>query len=119
MKSAKLSALLSRVAKKNNGGIRRQVSKFTDHEYGSVCRCIKDLVNQRGDLKVASQDAGKIRDLLAPHRGNIRKLISRKSISSKRKLHKQKGGAIFTTLIVALIPVIAQLILSNINKGGK
>jgi hypothetical protein len=104
------------MSKKKSEGIKRQIKKLSDTDYGAVCRCVKGLVNQTAPFNLEDRDASRVRELLVPHRGNLKKLISSKSIAHKRALHKQRGGAIFTALIAALVPIIAQLIANAVTK---
>ena len=83
-------------------------------------KCITDLLRERKHLKMTPKDTNNMKEILTPYK---RKYLALSSPSRRghymRQLRKQRGGGVFTSILAAVVPVIASLISKLLNKGKK
>lgn len=85
----------------------------------SLCQHLKGFIDQKTHILPEGQDKLRVRKALEPHKQILHRVIS-KSLKKKLKrplnLRTQKGGAIFSTIVAAVAPLLISLISKALSK---
>ena len=77
----------------------------------NLCKHLKRFVDGKKGYSIDKKDGGYLTKVLTPHSRDIHRLLNK---SGRQKnsfsLRKQKGGAIISTLLAVVAPIIASLI---------
>ena len=86
----------------------------------AICKCLKDVLNGNGPMSLPHESTQQLRGYLKPYRSKLKVLVAPKtSLVTKRRLFRKKGGAIFSTIIAALLPLIISKIVALVTKKKK
>lgn len=86
----------------------------------TLCSCMRQVLNGQGAMKMSDEDTTRLRDYLKPYKSKLKVFVNpQTSLVNKRNLLRKKGGAIFTSIIAALLPLLISKIVSLVSGGKK
>lgn len=86
----------------------------------AICKCLEQVLNGRGPMSLSEDSTTQLRDYLKPYRSKLKVFVSpRTSLVRKRGLLRKKGGAIFSTIIAALLPLLISKIVALATRKKK
>lgn len=94
------------------------ISNLDESALQALCNRLSNFVKQRPGYKLSEENKTKVKTALEPHKKIIKRLIS----SGKKRpyvVRKQRGGAIVSLILGAVIPIIADLVYRGIKKAVK
>jgi len=84
--------------------------------FNSVCECLREVVNNSGEIKISRKKFVELRKVLQPAKKEIRTIINPKtSVLAKKVVLRQRGGFI-GALVASLLPIIIEQIIQLIKK---
>ncbi len=83
-------------------------------------RCLTDIIRFQKHLKLNPKQRKTLRKLLEPYKKQVLDLSStKKHRSIIKKMYRQRGGGVFTSILAAVIPLITSLVRRLIGKRKK
>lgn len=86
----------------------------------TICKCLRQILNGNGPMRMNEEDTGRLRGYLKPYRSKLKIFVAPETtLLQKRKLLRKKGGALFSVLLAAVLPLIISKIVGLVSKKKK
>lgn len=86
----------------------------------SLCQHLSQIVHQNKTHSLDSKGREKVSKALKPHSRIVKRLVDRrvrgKIIRNKKVPNLQRGGAIISMILAAVVPILAQMAISALTK---
>jgi len=100
----------------NETDIQNLLHNLEPKPFNSFCQCVREVVNNRGKVRIKRKNFTQLRKALEPVKKEIKSFINPgTSTSTKKAILRQRGGFI-GAIIASLLPIIVEQIISATSK---